>query len=161
MQAEETKNNQLFIQSVKMSTQKQIMNVPLLFCRSYGLNTTNLVQKEKNNWMRFSLRCALHHSHRTIVSVWHVSTCFTALIKMFYVLFLFFPPVPCQLADTHYNSSLLRQCVLGWSMSMKASQSDKQASADQLYQRFLLRWSLSCWKEVCIHKNTITLETPN
>lgn len=73
------------------------------------------------------------------------------------MLYSFFSPsVPCQLADTHYNRSLLRQCVLGWSVSMKASQSDKQASADQLYQRVLIRRTLSCWKGVCIHKHTIT-----
>lgn len=65
--------------------------------------------------------------------------------------FSFFP-VPCQLAESHYNLSLLRQCALGWHQSVKASQSDRQATADQLYQHLLLRRSLSSWKRVCICK---------
>ncbi|TNM96317.1 hypothetical protein fugu_015978 [Takifugu bimaculatus] len=53
-----------------------------------------------------------------------------------------------SLAGSHYNRFLLRRCALGWHQSAKASQSDKRASADQLYQRLLLQRSLSCWKRI-------------
>ncbi|XP_045923228.1 coiled-coil domain-containing protein 191 [Micropterus dolomieu] len=53
-----------------------------------------------------------------------------------------------QLAERHHNVFLLRQCTLGWHQSSRESQSEKEASADQLYQHFLLRKSLSSWKRL-------------
>ncbi|KAF3703606.1 Coiled-coil domain-containing protein 191 [Channa argus] len=53
-----------------------------------------------------------------------------------------------QLAESHYNLILLRRCTLGWQQSARQSVSEKEASADQLHQHFLLRRSLSCWKRV-------------
>ncbi|XP_074550074.1 coiled-coil domain-containing protein 191 isoform X2 [Halichoeres trimaculatus] len=53
-----------------------------------------------------------------------------------------------QLADSHHNLSLLSRCIQGWLQSAKESLSEKEASADQLYQHFLLQRSLSCWKRL-------------
>ncbi|KAE8279864.1 Coiled-coil domain-containing protein 191 [Larimichthys crocea] len=53
-----------------------------------------------------------------------------------------------QLAESHHNLFLLRRCTLGWQQSASESLSEKRASADQLYQHFLLRRSLSCWKRL-------------
>ncbi|XP_058494800.1 coiled-coil domain-containing protein 191 [Solea solea] len=53
-----------------------------------------------------------------------------------------------QLAKSHHNLFLLRRCTLGWQQSAKESLSEKEASADQLHQQFLLRRSLSCWKRL-------------
>ncbi|KAK2886502.1 coiled-coil domain-containing protein 191 [Channa argus] len=53
-----------------------------------------------------------------------------------------------QLAESHYNLILLRRCTLGWQQSARQSVSEKEASADQLHQHFLLRRSLSCWKRL-------------
>lgn len=101
--------------------------------------------------MRLSLRRALHHFTPHHCLIWHARMCFKAFIKMYYALAL-----PCQLAESHYNRFLLRRCAQGWRQSAKASQSDKRASADQLYQRLLLQRSLSCWKRVGFHKSTVT-----
>lgn len=87
----------------------------------------------------------------TCAWVWmHSSACVCA--------FLFPLFNPRQLAERHYNLFLLRRSALGWQQSAKESLSEKEASADQLYQHFLLRKSLSCWKRVCIHKRTHTLK---
>ncbi|XP_049421074.1 coiled-coil domain-containing protein 191 [Epinephelus fuscoguttatus] len=53
-----------------------------------------------------------------------------------------------QLAENHHNLSLLRRCTLGWQESARESLSEKEASADQLHQHFLLRRGLSCWKRL-------------
>uniref|UniRef100_A0A3B5AHZ8 Coiled-coil domain containing 191 n=1 Tax=Stegastes partitus TaxID=144197 RepID=A0A3B5AHZ8_9TELE len=53
-----------------------------------------------------------------------------------------------QLAERHHNLFLLRRCVRGWQQSARESLSEKEASADQLHQHFLLRRSLSRWKRV-------------
>uniref|UniRef100_A0A3Q3KXT0 Coiled-coil domain containing 191 n=1 Tax=Mastacembelus armatus TaxID=205130 RepID=A0A3Q3KXT0_9TELE len=53
-----------------------------------------------------------------------------------------------QLAESHHNLFLLRRCTLGWQQSARDSLSQKEASADQLQQHFLLRRSLSCWKKL-------------
>ncbi|XP_029979062.1 coiled-coil domain-containing protein 191 isoform X2 [Sphaeramia orbicularis] len=53
-----------------------------------------------------------------------------------------------QLAESHRNLFLLRRCTLAWQQSARASLSEKEASADQLHQHFLLRRSLSCWKRL-------------
>ncbi|XP_044031665.1 coiled-coil domain-containing protein 191 isoform X2 [Siniperca chuatsi] len=53
-----------------------------------------------------------------------------------------------QLAERHHNLFLLRQCTVGWQQSASEFLSEKEASADQLYQHFLLRRSLSCWKRL-------------
>ncbi|CAJ1082147.1 LOW QUALITY PROTEIN: coiled-coil domain-containing protein 191 [Xyrichtys novacula] len=53
-----------------------------------------------------------------------------------------------QLADGHHNLFLLRRCTRGWLQSARESMFEKEASADQLYQHFLLRRSLSRWKRL-------------
>uniref|UniRef100_A0A671W8R0 Coiled-coil domain containing 191 n=1 Tax=Sparus aurata TaxID=8175 RepID=A0A671W8R0_SPAAU len=53
-----------------------------------------------------------------------------------------------QLAQRHHDLFLLRRCTLGWQQSARESLSAKEASADQLYQHFLLRRSLSCWERL-------------
>ncbi|XP_070709128.1 coiled-coil domain-containing protein 191 [Pempheris klunzingeri] len=53
-----------------------------------------------------------------------------------------------QLAESHHNLFLLRRCTLHWQQSARESLSEKEASADQLSQHFLLRRSLSCWKRL-------------
>ncbi|XP_068588435.1 coiled-coil domain-containing protein 191 [Cebidichthys violaceus] len=53
-----------------------------------------------------------------------------------------------QLAESHHNLFLLRRCTLGWRQSARESQSEKEASVDQLYRHFLLRRSLSRWKRL-------------
>ncbi|KAM7390469.1 hypothetical protein PAMA_008567 [Pampus argenteus] len=53
-----------------------------------------------------------------------------------------------ELAESHHNLVLLRRCTLGWRQSARESLSEKEASADQLYQHFLLRRGLSCWKRM-------------
>uniref|UniRef100_UPI0037E8119B coiled-coil domain-containing protein 191 n=1 Tax=Semicossyphus pulcher TaxID=241346 RepID=UPI0037E8119B len=53
-----------------------------------------------------------------------------------------------QLADRHHNLFLLRRCTRGWQQSARESLSEKEASADQLHQHFLLQRSLSCWKRL-------------
>ncbi|XP_070842090.1 coiled-coil domain-containing protein 191 [Chaetodon trifascialis] len=53
-----------------------------------------------------------------------------------------------QLAESHHNLFLLRRCTLGWQQSARESALDREDSADQLYQHFLLRRSLSCWKRL-------------
>lgn len=63
---------------------------------------------------------------------------------------------PCQLAESHHNLILLRRCTLGWQQSARQTVSEKNASADQLHQHFLLRRTLSCWKRVCIHLHANT-----
>ncbi|KAM6970922.1 coiled-coil domain-containing protein 191 [Tautogolabrus adspersus] len=52
------------------------------------------------------------------------------------------------LADRHHNLFLLRRCTQGWLQSARESLSEKEASADQLYQHALLQRSLSCWKRL-------------
>lgn len=104
--------------------------------------------------MGLSLRCVPHYvtlCHCPNLAQTSVFQCIYQIVLSAFPFFL----VPCQLAESHYNLSLLRQCAQGWYQSVKASQSDKQASADQLYQHFLLQRSLNCWKKVCIHKRTI------
>ncbi|XP_059182763.1 coiled-coil domain-containing protein 191 [Centropristis striata] len=53
-----------------------------------------------------------------------------------------------QLAESHHNLFLLRRCTRGWQQSARESLSEKEASAVQLHQHFLLRRSLSCWKRL-------------
>ncbi|XP_054621937.1 coiled-coil domain-containing protein 191 isoform X2 [Dunckerocampus dactyliophorus] len=53
-----------------------------------------------------------------------------------------------ELAQTHHAGSLLRRCTLAWLQSARDSQSEREACADQLHQRLLLRRSLSCWKKL-------------
>ncbi|KAM9337595.1 coiled-coil domain-containing protein 191 [Symphorus nematophorus] len=53
-----------------------------------------------------------------------------------------------QLAESHYNLFLLRRCTLAWQQSARESLTEKEASADKLYQHFLLWRSLSCWKRL-------------
>ncbi|XP_062297496.1 coiled-coil domain-containing protein 191 [Scomber scombrus] len=53
-----------------------------------------------------------------------------------------------QMAENHHNLSLLRRCTLGWQQSARESLGEKEASADQLHQHFLLRRGLSCWKRL-------------
>ncbi|XP_040023282.2 coiled-coil domain-containing protein 191 isoform X1 [Gasterosteus aculeatus] len=53
-----------------------------------------------------------------------------------------------QLAESHHNLLLLRRCTLGWQQSARETQAEKEASVDQVYRRFLLRRSLSCWKRL-------------
>ncbi len=63
---------------------------------------------------------------------------------------------PRQLAESHHSLLLLRRSTRGWQQSVRESLSEREASADQLYQHFLLRRSLSCWKRVRTHKHTHT-----
>uniref|UniRef100_A0A8C6TC29 Coiled-coil domain containing 191 n=1 Tax=Neogobius melanostomus TaxID=47308 RepID=A0A8C6TC29_9GOBI len=56
-----------------------------------------------------------------------------------------------QLAQSHHNLSLLRLCTLRWQRAARESLSEKEASADQLHQHFLLRRSLGSWKRVSMH----------
>uniref|UniRef100_A0A8C9ZDP4 Coiled-coil domain containing 191 n=1 Tax=Sander lucioperca TaxID=283035 RepID=A0A8C9ZDP4_SANLU len=53
-----------------------------------------------------------------------------------------------RLAESHHNLFLLGRCTLGWQQSARESLTEKEASADQLHQHFLLRRSLSCWKRL-------------
>ncbi|KAM3593051.1 uncharacterized protein V6R79_005140 [Siganus canaliculatus] len=53
-----------------------------------------------------------------------------------------------RLAESHRNLFLLRRCTQGWQQSARESLSEREASADQLHQHFLLRRSLSCWKKL-------------
>ncbi|XP_034717575.1 coiled-coil domain-containing protein 191 [Etheostoma cragini] len=53
-----------------------------------------------------------------------------------------------QLAENHHNLFLLGRCTLGWQQSARESLAEKEASADQLHQHFLLRRSLSYWKRL-------------
>ncbi|XP_034562120.1 LOW QUALITY PROTEIN: coiled-coil domain-containing protein 191 [Notolabrus celidotus] len=53
-----------------------------------------------------------------------------------------------QLADGHHNLLLLRRCTRGWLQSARESLSEREASADQLYQHALLQRGLSCWKRL-------------
>ncbi|KAA8580747.1 hypothetical protein FQN60_013705 [Etheostoma spectabile] len=53
-----------------------------------------------------------------------------------------------QLAENHHNLFLLGRCTLGWHQSARESLTEKEASADQLHQHFLLRRSLSYWKRL-------------
>ncbi|XP_028290119.1 coiled-coil domain-containing protein 191 isoform X2 [Gouania willdenowi] len=53
-----------------------------------------------------------------------------------------------ELAENHHRLSLLRRCTRGWQESVQESVSEKEASADQLYQHFLLQRSLKCWKRL-------------
>ncbi|XP_028424747.1 coiled-coil domain-containing protein 191 [Perca flavescens] len=53
-----------------------------------------------------------------------------------------------QLAESHHNLFLLGRCTLGWQQSARESLTEKEDSADQLHQHFLLRRSLSCWKKL-------------
>lgn len=90
--------------------------------------------------------------HSAIVSTWHIWLSLDAFVCL-HRSFLFNPR---QLAQRHHNLFLLRRCTLGWRQSARESLSTKEASADQLYQHFLLRRSLSCWERVCIHAHTHT-----
>ncbi|XP_072306945.1 coiled-coil domain-containing protein 191 [Eucyclogobius newberryi] len=53
-----------------------------------------------------------------------------------------------QLAQSHHNLSLLRQCTFSWQRTTRESLSEKEASADQLHQHFLLRRSLCRWQNL-------------
>ncbi|XP_061831473.1 coiled-coil domain-containing protein 191 isoform X2 [Nerophis lumbriciformis] len=53
-----------------------------------------------------------------------------------------------ELAWTHHAAALLRRCVLAWMQSAADSQAQKEADAQQLHQRILLRRSFTCWKKL-------------
>uniref|UniRef100_A0AAV2L9U7 Uncharacterized protein n=1 Tax=Knipowitschia caucasica TaxID=637954 RepID=A0AAV2L9U7_KNICA len=53
-----------------------------------------------------------------------------------------------QLAQSHRNLFLLRQCTLSWHHATRESLSEKEAAADQLHQHFLLQRSLGNWKKL-------------
>ncbi|XP_061660867.1 coiled-coil domain-containing protein 191 isoform X2 [Syngnathoides biaculeatus] len=53
-----------------------------------------------------------------------------------------------ELAESHHLASLLRRCALQWRRSAREALSEKEARADRLHRRFLLRRSLSYWKRL-------------
>ncbi|KAL1006529.1 hypothetical protein UPYG_G00073470 [Umbra pygmaea] len=53
-----------------------------------------------------------------------------------------------QLARDHHRLSLLKWCLVSWQQVAGESLAQKRASADQLNQNMLLRWSLGNWKRL-------------
>ncbi|XP_019722388.1 coiled-coil domain-containing protein 191 [Hippocampus comes] len=51
-------------------------------------------------------------------------------------------------AENHHSDSLLKRCLLRWRLLTREALSEKEACADRLHHRLLLRRSLSYWKRL-------------